>query len=565
MTQIRLVIFLLTLFLTSQSAFSQDKNPTEKETTQLVQEATKLMLDEKHEESLIKSRKALKYAIALNNNNLIANCYNTIAANFDQLTEFEKAFFYYKKGLIYAQKTNNNILKNWLNNNIGNIYCFDKKEYAKGIYYYKKSLEYSTKIKDTTQIVFTKLNITWAYFDIGQYEEGLPYLEFINKHHSKYGKESTTVALNMLNGMYHSHKNNNKKAITYFEKAIEKGNTGDEKSDLSFTHLEYSKFLFKNKLFKKAYQNLNTYNALTTEINDDDKLKKANVAGINLELDEYKREIDNIESKFKSQEQLMIENQTKNKRISVIIISALIIIIILFYFYFQNVQLKQKNKLKDIQRKIQENIITASINAQELERKKIASFLHDNISALLSSAALHLTVFSAKNKNNSEEITKIKSILIQTHYKVRDLSHQLLPSLLARFGLFYALNDLCEINSNSNLHFEFCNNVTNETRYNEDYEMKMYFIISELLNNIIKHSDASNAKLTLSEKDSMLYISVKDNGEGFEIKNYRTIEGFGLNQIRARIKNMGGKIKIKSIINSGTSISIIAPIEYKNS
>lgn len=189
--------------------------------------------------------------------------------------------------------------------------------------------------------------------------------------------------------------------------------------------------------------------------------------------------------------------------------------------------------------------------------------MHDNISALLSSAALHLTVFSSKNQNNSEEITKTKAILIQTHYKIRDLSHQLLPSLLARFGLFYAINDLCEMNSNSTIHFDYESNVSDETRYNEDYELKMYFIISELLNNIIKHSQADNAELILNEIDSKLHIIVKDNGKGFEIRQYKTIEGFGLNQIKARINTMNGTFKIISRINEGTTIKIIVPIEYK--
>ena len=141
MTPFRNALLLFLLVFSSNLAFSQRKPISTQETTELVQESTRLMLDEKYEESLIKSRRALENAIILNNNNLIANCYNTIAANFDQLTEFEKAFFYYKKGLIYAEKTNNNKLKNWINNNIANIYCFDKKQYDTGIYYYKKSLE----------------------------------------------------------------------------------------------------------------------------------------------------------------------------------------------------------------------------------------------------------------------------------------------------------------------------------------------------------------------------------------------------------------------------------------
>ncbi len=433
-----ILLLLLLLNFSSTGIIAKEKTPSKKEIIVLAKAACQDMKEDKFEKSLVKSRIALRYAIAIKDDNLIATIYNTIGANFDEMSEFDKAFFYYNKGLVYANKTNNYQLKNWLYNNLGNIYCFDKKQYEKGIFYYKKSLEYSKKINDISQIVFTKLNITWAYFDIGRFDEGFAYLQFINKHHKKYGDESTIVALNMLNGMYYGHKMDVEKATLFFENAIRLGNIGQEKSDLSFSHLEYSKFLLKNGKYQKAYENLANYNTISAELNNEEKLKKVNVAGINLELDEYKREIDNIENKYQTNQQILIERQYKNKQISVIIIASLLLIIILFYFFFQNTRLKQNNKLKDIQSKIQENIINASINGQETERKKIASFLHDNISALLSSAGLHLTVFTSQNQSPPQEIVKTKSLLKEAHDKVRDLSHELMPTLLARFGLFYA-------------------------------------------------------------------------------------------------------------------------------
>lgn len=526
-------------------------------------EATNLMKAGKFEKSLVKSRIALKYAIGAKDDDAIATCYNTIGANFDELTEPEKAFFYYQKGLVYANRTDNSQLKHWLNNNLGNIYCFDKKEYTKGISYYKKSLEYSTKRGDSAEVFFTKLNITWAYFDIGRFKEGLPYLKFINKYHHRFGDESLAGVLNMLNGMSYSYYNEPQKANSYFQKAIQLGIEQDFKSDLAFAYLEYSKFLLKSGDYKKAYQNLALYNTTNNEVVDEDKHKKIKVAGINLELDEYKREIDNIETKYKTKQQILLEKQSKNRQISVIIISSLLLIIILFYFLFQNTRLKQKNKLNDIQSKIQENIINASVNGQEMERKKIANFLHDNISALLSTAGLHLSVFSSKNRVESEEITKTKAILREAHDKVRDLSHDLLPSLLTRFGLFYALNDLCEKNSNSSITFEYSSSTETAMRYNEDFEMKIYSIIMELSNNIMKHSNATNAFIGIEEKNRSLFIHVRDNGKGFDSTEYYTIEGFGLNQIKARINNMGGEITILSKIKSGTSIHIKAPISYK--
>ena len=559
--QILLLSFLL-LNLFTTGLVAKEKIPSKEKITFLAKEACQYMKEDKFEKSLVKSRIALRYAIAIKDDNLIATIYNTIGANFDEMSEYDKAFFYYNKGLVYANKTNNYQLRNWLYNNLGNIYCFDKKQYEKGIFYYKKSLEYSAKTEDLSQIVFTKLNIAWAYFDIGRFDEGYAYLQFINKHHKKYGDESSAVALNMLNGMYYGHKMDKEKAILYFENAIRLGNKGQEKSDLSFSHLEYSKFLLKIGQYQKAYKNLATYNTISAELNNDEKLKKINVAGINLELDEYKREIDNIETKYQTNQQILIERQYKNKQISVIIIASLLLIIILFYFFFQNTRLKQNSKLKDIQSKIQENIINASVNGQETERKKIASFLHDNISALLSTAGLHLTVFTSQNQSLSEEIIKTKFLLKEAHDKVRDLSHELMPTLLARFGLFYALEDLCEKNSNSAIDFMYSSAVPIKIRYNEDFEMKMYYIVSELLNNITKHSQAQTGKVTIHEYNEALHIHIHDNGKGFDTDKFEFLEGFGLNQTKSRINSLQGTLTINSKVDSGTSVSILVPVVY---
>ena len=558
---------LITLILVSNifslTILAKEKEPSIKEVETIVKEANNLMKNGHYEQSLIKSRLALTLAIESNDDNLIASAYNTIAANFDQLSEYDKAFYYYNIGLIHANKTDNDVLKNWLNNNLGNIYCFDKKQYEKGIYYYKKSLEYSTKIQDSSQIVFTKLNLTWAYFDIGEFDKGLPYLEYINKYHKKHSDASTIVALNMLNGMYHAHIDNINKARYYFENAIKLGNEGNEKSDLSYSHHEYSKFLFKTGEYKNAYKNLILYNIITEELNNEEKHNKANLAGINLEIDEYKREIDKIESEFKTKENLLIQEQSRNKKFVIVLLAILILLFFLFYFYSQNAKLKQKNKLKDLRSKVQENTITATINGQELERKKIASFLHDNISALLSSAGMHLHAHISQNQLSSQEIIKTKAILQEAHDQVRDLSHELMPSLLARFGLFDALDELCEKNSNSILNFKYSSAIDRNNRYDEDFEIKIYFIIMELLNNTIKHSQAGQAKLSLKENNKSLLIDIIDDGKGFDSSKFHILEGFGLNQIKARLNSLKGTIEINSKLNVGVAIKIIVPIVYK--
>ena len=239
----------------------------------------------------------------------------------------------------------------------------------------------------------------------------------------------------------------------------------------------------------------------------------------------------------------------------------LLLIAILFQFH----KLKQKSKLNAIESNLKENLINATIDGQENERKNVATVLHDNVSALLSSAGLQLMAFSASHATKSEEITKATAIIKEAHDKVRDLSHQLIPTLLAKFGLIYALEDLCEKNSNSRITFDFTTNLNTKTRFEEDYEMKLYFIISEIINNVLKHSNANQSAVIINKENETLIVTVNDNGQGFEVAKDKSNEGFGITQIRARINNLKGKLVISSTKGKGTTVEIRVPIVEKPS
>ncbi|MFD1602407.1 sensor histidine kinase [Flavobacterium artemisiae] len=254
--------------------------------------------------------------------------------------------------------------------------------------------------------------------------------------------------------------------------------------------------------------------------------------------------------------------QLRNKKVVSLSIVLIVILFFLFYFFYQNNKLKQKIKRKDIKQKILLDVINSGIDSQEIERKKIASFLHDNINSLLSSAGLHLNVFTTQNQIESDEIKKAKTILTEAHDLLRDMSHDLVPTLLVRFGLIYALEDLCEKNSNSTISFEFSSSVSTDKRYSEKFEMKIYFIVSELFNNIIKHSEAQKAQIILKEKNNQLVIHIHDDGIGFKTQKLKDAEGFGLNRIRARIKKYKGNLSIISNAGKGTSIKILIPIPH---
>ena len=552
--------FLIICSLFSISLLGQNKSNKETEINKLIDVAIDYWYNDQYDLSLTNAKKALDQSIAINNANLIADSYNVIGVNFDDLVMLDKALFYYTQGLKYAQKTNNSVLKSKLNNNIANIYFFEQKKYQLGLNYYQKALQYSEQTKDSVKIYLRKLNMTWAYFEIKKFKEGKVYLNYINTH-KKFGDESTVVLENMLNGIYFENSKDSKRANYYYSKAISSGKSGLEKFDLMITHEKYSAFLATQGDYQRAYENLVQYNVLSNEILESEKVKKAKTIGLNVELNEYLREIKKVESENKKQQELLQLEKTMERRKLIALVSILFISIILFYFYIQNSRLIQKNRLNGLRYKIQQNIINATLSGQEMERKKIAYFLHDNISALLSTAGIHLSILNSKNEQNNEELTKTIALLNEAHDKVRDLSHDLIPALLVRFGLFYAVEDVCEKNSNSKLQVDYESTVEKEKRYPDEFEIKIFFIISELINNIIKHSDASIAKVSIHENGNLLTLKAFDNGKGFDTNQFDALEGFGINQIKSRINAMKGKITIDSKLDMGTIITIEVPIQ----
>ena len=208
-------------------------------------------------------------------------------------------------------------------------------------------------------------------------------------------------------------------------------------------------------------------------------------------------------------------------------------------------ELLQQQKLEKIRTESQIRILNATLDGKETERKQIAETLHDSVSALLSSANLHLQACKKLFKGPIPlEVDKSQNIIHEASQKIRDLSHTLVSSILLKFGLAYAIKDMAEKYSNSQL--EILYETQNIQRYDQDFEIKLHNIIQELINNTLKHSEATTASILLVEKDEKLLLSIKDNGKGFDKLQVPKKDGLGINQIDARIHMMKGKFDIKS-------------------
>lgn len=493
--------------------------------------------------------KALKIAEDHNITKSRMEILEDIGHRYASIRNYDKAKNYYYKSLSIGRKNKLVNQNSFIYQRLFKVHIMTNSDSA--FYYMEKIMKSAKELNDPNELAFSYNNYYSYYITNQKYHLARKYLDSSMYYSEKSNNiRQICTALSNLGYHYLVVEKNYKKGIEQYLKslAINPKDTISQEVGDTYLNLSYGYEMVGD--YKNAIDYMNKYFHVNETIYEDN-IKRA-ISDV-----ETKYKIEKIENENKEKQRLLEEKQKNNQKIILIFIALFAFSTILFYFFYQNLRLKQKNKFIEFDRQIKQNIINATIDGQEIERKNIATILHDSISALLSSAGLHLSAYSANNPTeHSEEIQKTRAILKEAHDNVRDLSHELIPPLLAKFGIFHALQDLCEKNSNSILQFEYSSYVPQGKRYNEEFEMRVYFIIAELFNNIMKHSKASKAYITLEENGDQLLITIEDDGKGFDTSKELSSDGFGLTQIKSRIKHLKGSITINSKINAGTLIYI---------
>ncbi len=473
-----------------------------------------------------------------------------IGHRYASIRNYEKAKSYYYKSLSLGKKNNTITPSSFIYQRLFKVHLVDSS--MDSAFYYMQKIMKNAKESNNTSVLASSHNNYYTYYStLEKFDLAKKYLDssIIFSEKSKDVRLMCT-AISNLGYHYLVVEKNYKKGIEQYLRSLQINPKDSISQQVGDTYLNLSYGYEMIGDYKNAIEFMNKYFHVNETIYEDN-IKRA-ISDV-----ETKYKIEKIENENKQKQHLLEEKQKNNQKIILIFIALFAFSTILFYFFYQNLRLKQKNRFIELDRQIKQNIINATIDGQEIERKNIANILHDSISALLSSAGLHLSAYAANNPNeNSEEMQKTRAILKEAHDNVRDLSHELIPPLLAKFGIFHALQDLCEKNSNSILQFEYSSYVPQGKRYNEEFEMRVYFIIAELFNNIMKHSKASKAYITLEENGNQILITVEDDGKGFDTSKEQSSDGFGLTQIKSRIKHLKGNITINSKINAGTLIYI---------
>lgn len=247
----------------------------------------------------------------------------------------------------------------------------------------------------------------------------------------------------------------------------------------------------------------------------------------------------------------------------VMLLLGIFVVILVVLQQKQVVQYKLKLKDKDLQ--IQKERLVAVLQGQETERKRIAEDLHDEVGAQLSVLKLSLNHLQQLAGNGEKErIKETKDFTDTIIQQLRFISQSLHPTTLENLGLSHALDSFTSLmNKNRQIAITFR---TDDSNYKVDREkaLNVYRVVQELINNILKHAEASKVIISYQSTPSQLTIRVEDDGngrlvDGLEASRRKTGH-LGLKNIESRLNIIGGNITFVKNSPAGT----IAEIKMEN-
>ncbi|HEK21082.1 MULTISPECIES: sensor histidine kinase [unclassified Mucilaginibacter] len=262
---------------------------------------------------------------------------------------------------------------------------------------------------------------------------------------------------------------------------------------------------------------------------------------------------------------------TNNDNTAVLIILAMLGVFlavgtfIIYSIRNQNKLLRQRQEFQKAQLAHQKELLKATIESQENERKRIGQDLHDDVGTTISGLRLLIEMFKPAHPDddNLKEFTQTsKSIIDKIVKDVRNISHNLSPTTLRYYGLPAAITEHCTIiNQSGKLSITFDNQAEAELQaLHITVATALYRVLEELLNNTIKHSGANRATIGIKKLENNIVINYNDNGKGITISHDIFKKGMGMQNIESRLLNIDAIYSIQPYNGQGFGIEITYPL-----
>ncbi|WP_264520993.1 response regulator [Flavobacterium sp. N1994] len=584
---IRLLLF---LFFFVSNVIAQDFKTEQDEIERLLNQAVADFNDAKFDKALQSSKTALINSFAINDDSYIAQSYNTIGVIYNECSDAKKAIEFYEKALTYAKKANKDKLYNWIYGNLGSAYYFNEIDVNKGIGYYKKALYYATIIKDTTEINYTRVNIASAYFSIDKFDEGNYYVKDIKENILLNGSEDSKMSMNLLMGIYTTNRDQKAEAERYYSIAekIAKKNKFD-----SFLINIYENLVRHHKHFNEP-QKAQAYKAkldsLSKIVYSKDKLNNIQKAAQQIELDEYKIQLERIEKINQTHRKSLKES----KLVVILFIVILIVLLLFLLTLYKNIKLREQANLE--LKKANEELLIAKEKAEEASQLKsqfVSTITHE----------LRTPLYG---------VIGITNIILDEHKELGNSPHLRSLKFSAKY-LLSLVNDILQINKIEekrivleNLIFNITDEITlikNSVEYIADKnndkltleidtaipefligdKLRLSQIIMNLVSNALKFTKNGEVSIIadLKKVEGKVYFiefKIKDTGIGIAKEHQSKIfdkfvqierkeedyqgTGLGLSIVSSLVKLFDSEIHLESEENVGTTFSFTIGFEF---
>lgn len=478
----------------------------------------------------------------------------------------QKHLFYLKEYMDYAfsTKDNSKILKGYVQ--LASL-KINNKEAQESLSYFRKAITLNKIVKDKKLESKIYNNLAVLFSDVlYKPDSSLYYLRKDNLLlHQEKRPNPNYICYNLMNQA------SNYSQLRQYQKAIDLLHQADKIKLIEYVKVNkenINKFLYLN------YKDANNLNKALYHLEISNKYHDS------LNTEQQNIAINNFDTKYKTKEKELENLQLKtdikiNNVILYLIASVLIIVLLISVLGYKNITKKKKiaeqEKLIEIQKtekilRDQElNDIDLMLESQEKERQNIANELHDDLGSIL--ATLKLNFQNLKRQSEVENLQENKlydktDVLLEEAYqKVRNIAHLKNLGVIGSEGLLVAVNKMAE--KMSVLEHLTINVIPFELteRLENTIEVALFRMIQELCTNIIKHSEATEVNIYLTQgSPKEINVIIEDNGKGFNPKTIVGKSGIGLKNMEKKVEQMGGTFTIDSILTKGTSIIIDLPL-----
>jgi len=271
------------------------------------------------------------------------------------------------------------------------------------------------------------------------------------------------------------------------------------------------------------------------------------------------------ESKLPAGSAILFRDPTLWEQYKLTVLTRLLFLVslavLIVYLLYKQRQLK-------LARKGAEHLSSMLINAQEQERRRIASEIHDDFSQRLAVLSLGLETAAQSIPVSPQEanlqLQELSNAAIDLGADLHTLSHRLHSATLENLGLTPGVSALCnEFAAQQGIKIESTLDPVPRS-VDPDVALCVFRIAQEALRNVKKHSRASSAQIRLQLAGNTIHLSVCDQGVGFNPKEPRKGEGLGIRSMEERARVLGGRFEIQSKAGTGTKIDVWLPLQTKS-